>query len=149
MAALSFQKQFVTAILCGLHGPEYVGSLVGMPVVQPKRQTIRQLRKDGRDPNVGDTLYLYTGMRTKGCQKLGEVTCLFVIDVEIAKNGMLTVEGKANSTLPFYKRLADEYPDLNPKEAIARLDGFKDWAEMQAWFAKTHHLPFKGKLIGW
>ncbi len=36
-----------------------------------KRCSIRAPRKDGRDPKPGDSLQLYTGMRTRECRKLG------------------------------------------------------------------------------
>jgi len=38
-----------------------------------KRQTIRKRRK--RPIKMGNTLHLYTGMRTKGCRLLGLKTC--------------------------------------------------------------------------
>lgn len=34
-------------------------------------------------------------------------------------------------------------------EAIAKRDGFADWAAMVQWFQNTHALPFKGILIEW
>ena len=46
-----------------------------------KRQTIRAPRK--RPIKVGDTLYLYTGLRTKQCRKLGEGRCYQVIRVDL------------------------------------------------------------------
>lgn len=59
MPALNFKKRFEPMIESG-----------------DKRQTIRAKRKDCRDPKEGQTLYLYTGMRSKGCRKLGEAPCL-------------------------------------------------------------------------
>ncbi len=35
-----------------------------------KTQTVRSFPK--RVPRIGETAYLYTGLRTKGCRKLGE-----------------------------------------------------------------------------
>lgn len=34
-------------------------------------------------------------------------------------------------------------------DQMAVMDGFKDFAEMAAWFRETHGLPFKGILITW
>ena len=48
MPALNFQKRFADLVESG-----------------EKCQTIRKCSKDGRDPKVGDTLYLYTGQRPK------------------------------------------------------------------------------------
>lgn len=56
MPALNFQKQFAPKILSG-----------------DKKQTIRGARK--YPIKVGDRLYLYTGMRTQQCTKLGESIC--------------------------------------------------------------------------
>ena len=55
MPLLGFQEQFASLAEFG-----------------EKRQTIRACRKDGRDPKVGGTLHLYTGLRTEQCRKLGE-----------------------------------------------------------------------------
>lgn len=100
-----------------------------------KRQTIRGYRKDGRDPKVGDRLYLYTGMRTKACRKLGEAVCSSTRRVELNRNGALAVGGLG------YKRPAFD--------RFARADGFVGMDEMIAWFEKTHGLPFEGLLIRW
>jgi hypothetical protein len=36
-----------------------------------------------------------------------------------------------------------------PGRDLAVQDGFKDWAEMRAWFEAVHGLPFLGWLIEW
>jgi hypothetical protein len=56
--ALNFQSRFAPLILAGT-----------------KRSTIRRRRKDRRDPKPGQTLYLFTGMRTKSCRRLLETRC--------------------------------------------------------------------------
>ena len=43
--------------------------------------TIRAPRK--RPIHVGDTLYLYTGMRTKACRRLCTVTCMAKLPILI------------------------------------------------------------------
>ena len=68
MAALNFQKQFAPDVESGI-----------------KLQTIRAKRKN--PIKEGETLYLYTGMRTKKCRKLGEVKCYSVLPFEISPNG--------------------------------------------------------------
>ncbi len=116
MPALNFQARFADSVESG-----------------EKRQTIRRLRKDGRDPQVGDTLYLYTGMRTKACRKLGEVICERVLDVEIFGGGVVIGRELAS----------------HEREQLAGQDGFESFAGMRDWFEKTHGLPFRGKIYRW
>ena len=83
MPALNFQKQFADAVESGLfdlRGEPRPDRLIG---VRPKLQTIRLYRKDERDPKPGQTLYHFTGMRTKQCRRLGEAECTSVMPVEI------------------------------------------------------------------
>ena len=75
MPALNFKAEFAPLVESG-----------------EKRQTIRKLRKDGRDPKVGDALYLYTGMRTKKCRKLGIAPCESVQPIEIDEYGCLWLQ---------------------------------------------------------
>lgn len=116
MPALNFQKQFVKSVEFG-----------------KKRQTIRAMRK--RPFRVGDKLYLYYGMRTKQCRKLGESKALFVGDIYIEKTYLITINGN------------HQYEDqiIN----LAKLDGFKSPKEMARWFEKNHGLPFEGQIIKW
>ena len=118
MPALNFKQQFAEAVKDGY-----------------KRQTIRALRKN--PIKEGDTLYLYTGMRTKNCEKLNEVICDDVLDFGIHMDGWGCDVG------PCMIR------DKNELNKIARADGFVDWVEMVRWFIDTHGLPFKGNLILW
>ena len=117
MPAYNFKKQFVPLIESG-----------------EKRQTIRALRKDGRKPKVGKTLYLYTGMRTKDCRKLKEVVCKSVTRIVIGRG---------------YLRLNEVFLHSFEKLQIAFADGFKTYQEFQNFFEETHGLPFRGYLIGW
>ncbi len=117
MPALNFQAQFAPLVESG-----------------EKRQTIRAYRKDGRDPKAGDTLYLYTGMRTKACRKLGEAKCVSVQHIAFDESELL---------IDNFGHWAHE------ADALARSDGFKAWPDMLAWFEKTHGLPFEGLLIRW
>jgi len=118
MPALNFESQFANAVRDGF-----------------KSQTIRAPRK--KPIKEGDTLYLYTGMRTKNCIKLNEVICDSVLDFNIHMDGWGCDVG------PCMVRDKDE---LNK---LARADGFEDWFEMVRWFIYNHGLPFKGNLILW
>ena len=100
-----------------------------------KRQTIRAERKDGRNPRPGDTLYLFTGQRTKSCQRLGAAICESVEEILIFPNSKIVLAGKL----------------LNDKEKdkLAVDDGFHDFPEFMDFFRKEHDLPLWGLLIKW
>ena len=115
MPALNFQKRFAAAVEVG-----------------DKTQTIRAYRK--RPIEVGDKLYLYTGMRTKLCRKLLDAVCESVSHIEIDwVNAGLDGLG-----------LTDEECDK-----LAIDDGFDSYQQMVEWFDKTHGTPFRGVLIQW
>lgn len=99
-----------------------------------KRQTIRAKRKDGRNPHVGDKLYLYTGMRTKSCRKLGESICKEVHQITIDQCGI---------------NLDGDWLKACDCEHIAFHDGFISFHEMRIFFNKEHGLPFNGLLYKW
>jgi hypothetical protein len=118
MPAFNFKKQFAADVES-----------------RKKRQTIRAKRKDGRNPHVGDELYLYTGMRTKSCRKLGEEICKFVHQITIDEHGHININGE---WLPGYEELVFIYDD-----------GFKNAADFTPFFRKEHGLPFEGLLYKW
>ena len=115
MYVLNFQKQFIPSIESGA-----------------KKQTIRPIRKDNRQPKVGDILRLYTGMRTKVCRRIADVVCTEIFPIRISQEGIIVIPGR----LVYLNRFAE-------------LDGFKSWEEMLEWFSKTHGLPFEWLLIRW
>jgi len=120
MPALNFQARFAPLVEAG-----------------KKRQTIRAPRKDGRDPKAGQTLYLYTGMRTKDCRKLlnGEVKCKSVEKIEIVHPEGVFVSGRL---------LCHE-----ERQSMAEADGFEHSGQMAEWFKREYGLPFEGWLIRW
>jgi len=122
MPALNFQKRFADKILSG-----------------EKQQTIRKDRK--RPIKIGDTLYLYTGLRTPKAKKLKEVECIEVSNIEIDLYYFHINCGDHQLTTNAYYMSA-----LN---SFAQDDGFEDWVEMVQWFEKNHGLPFKGQIIYW
>lgn len=138
MPALNFQAQFAPLVESG-----------------EKCQAIRKRRKDGRDPKVGDTLYLYTGQRTKACRKLREVRCKNVTPISInrskrpwraTKHIVYSCEVWTGSygEASYRNRLSDRRV-----ANLAKRDGFENADEMIAWFEKAHGLPFEGLLIRW
>jgi hypothetical protein len=115
MGLLNFKKQFAKLIIEG-----------------KKHQTIRQARK--HPIKKGDTLFLYTGLRTKYCKKIGEVICKEVQEIKITKNAIY-VDGVMQGSLLC--------------EIMARDDGFSTFAMMQEFFKNQYELPFFGVLIKW
>lgn len=117
MPLLGFQKHFAEKVASG-----------------EKRQTIRAFRKDGRDPKVGDRLYLYTGLRTKEARKLGEAVCTSVRGILIQRRQFQVVS---------------DDPECPSPANLAKADGFESFDAMLDWFEKVHGLPFEGVLIRW
>ena len=114
MPSLSFQAQFAPKVESGA-----------------KRCSIRAKRK--HPIKVGDTLFLYTGMRTKACRKLRQAACTattpIVIDgIRVFTNGQELTGNQVN-------RLAID-------------DGFPTLQAFWAFFHKTDG-HFEGDLIEW
>lgn len=126
MPALNFKKEFAPFVEAGLEDHTHF---------QAKRQTIRARRKDGRDPKEGQQLFLYTGMRTQVCRKLGEAECKSVQQFTIEEN------------LAIY--VGTHCLTVGEEEEMAKRDGFKNRGEFLDFFRKTHGLPFHGFLIKW
>lgn len=99
-----------------------------------KRQTIRALRKDGRDPKVGQLFVGYTGMRTPKCRKLVIGTITAVMPIEISPAGI---------------RLDGRILDDAEANTLAILDGFGHANEMVGWLIATHGRRFVGHVIRW
>jgi len=99
-----------------------------------KRQTIRPKRK--RKTKPGETLFLYTGMRTKKCRKLCEVVCESVTPIKIYSGLRIRV---GNGWLSSIAGVGD----------LALSDGFKNVNEFYEFFEKQYGLPFEGELIKW
>jgi hypothetical protein len=109
-----------------------------------KRMTMRRSRADGRDPKAGDTLKLWTGLRTTNTRKLGEFVCVSAVKVEMDEAGLVWIDkGPIGGHHGLYLLSIGEMDEL------ARADGFHDSDEMLAWFQKTHSLPFRGVLLRW
>lgn len=141
MPALNFQKQFAPAVESG-----------------EKQQTIRAYRKDGRDVKVGDKLYLYYGMRTKQCRKLGEAHCISVSRLRLLGRHVATGNvnllygnpGKRSGIDRFCVASSNDHGNSRRRfNRFAKADGFSSADEMVEWFDKTHGLPFEGLLIKW
>jgi hypothetical protein len=101
-----------------------------------KHFTIRQLRKN--PIKKGETLQLYTGLRTKQAKKLKDTICKNVWDIKIEnkKNEFLFwLEGKELTT--------KKVKDISNKIGF---DSVEEWIE---YFKEKYKFPFKGQLIEW
>jgi hypothetical protein len=124
MTVLTFQPQFAPLVRAGT-----------------KTQTIRAPRK--RPIQSGDPLSLreWTGRPYMAPQRL----LLEAVCTETA-----WVELNIDSAGEFYIGVNGVRVFLPGQEdAFAVRDGFVDAGQMQAWFEKTHGLPFEGTLIKW
>lgn len=93
---------------------------------------------------MGDPVFLFAGMRTKQCRRLGDgwVTRLAVVSIS-------EVVGESEFDGGFAVKVGGEMLGPNAGDRFARADGFKDAVEMCEWFRKTYGLPFEGYLVGW
>lgn len=118
MGLYNFQERFVSKILSG-----------------EKTHTIRAERAHPDKP--GNTLHLYSGLRTKKAKLLMRALCVKVEEIHIrAVNG-------------WDVSVAIDGVDLDEteREALARRDGFDDFAEMVDFWRSR--LPFHGHIIHW
>ena len=112
-----------------------------VPLVESgaKPHTVRAKRADGRDPLPGDTLHLYTGLRTKSARLLRREPCAYSTDIIIQPSA-----GDVHHVLLGGRLLSQEQVDL-----LAQADGFPDSTAFVAYFDSMYALPFSGLLIGW
>ena len=120
---LNFKKVFAPAVEAGT-----------------KPCTIRAKRKDGRDPQVGDTLRLYTGLRTQAARLLREAVCSTVKPV------LIQPSIGAGDHLVW---LDDQMLTAEALQQLAEQDGFANADDFVAFFRANHGLPFSGYQIGW
>lgn len=123
MVAINFQTRFADDVQLGI-----------------KRQTIRRRARC----KPGDSIQLFTGMRTKSCRKLGEAICHRVRSVRICDT-VVWLDGKQ-----LYVGDARHDDLRNCDNDFARLDGFPGFMEMAEWFRDRYgKLPFDGFVIEW
>lgn len=121
MVAYNFKEQFADDVASG-----------------KKRQTIRRSRK--RPTRPGDTLQLYTGMRTRKARKLrDDETCTAVEPI--------TVDSDSFGRL----RVAIDGREIRGAQLdqLVEADGFARSMDMREFFAKQYGLPFAGEIIKW
>jgi len=135
MPSLNFKKEFAPGILAMLD--KNYAKRTG---VKPKSTTIRATRK--RPIRKGDKLFLFSGLRTKYCQRLGMVICLKTEKIEIREIIHLL---SFSSEIMF--KLDGDAISMQQLQKVAMADGFASGLELIDWFKKNHGLPFEGQRI--
>jgi hypothetical protein len=115
------------------------------PIVdRVKGGTIRDVGKR-RHVRPGEEIQLYVGMRTRACRLIARATCTDVtpIIVTITSYGIK----------PFVKIGIDYGESIPDLDAFAKGDGFRDWADLEDFWRKTHREaclgPWHGLWIRW
>lgn len=126
MGLYNFQKRFAPFILRG-----------------DKQHTIRATRKNPDVP--GNIAHCYTGLRTKQTKLLGRWPVTRVEEIRIVP-GCDCNDPKCNLSAPCVS-VAGEWLTMDEREKLARLDGFKDFAEMTEFW--KGRLPFVGHITHW
>lgn len=121
MPAFNFKGQFVERINAGTKG--------GTIRNYGKRAPVRE----------GQTLYLYTGQRTKWCRKIKDAPCVEVWDVHVGATIIALKRNGASVVL-------DTLTELNQ---FAITDGFPDWNTMKRYWELNGGLPFNGFHARW
>jgi hypothetical protein len=103
-----------------------------------KFQTIRADRK--RHARPGETLQLYTGMRTRSCKLIASATCVNVAPIRLTFGARHSVE--------LFGRTTISRAEL---DHFAVMDGFADWHDMRLFWAVAHPAvtEFEGVLVRW
>lgn len=100
-----------------------------------KYTTIRQPRKNPTKP--GDTLYLYTGLRTKQARLLRTEKCVSVTPFTYLEN--------------YVFKIGERVLSVNEMHKLAKIDTVGLWSlsMFMNFFYETYGLPFYGELITW
>lgn len=108
-----------------------------------KRQTVRANRKDNRRPVPGDTVKLYSGLRTSSCHLLLEARCSECLGIRMSLDDGFG-EGAGGELF-----INGEPQGPTERAEFARADGFSSWAEMADWFRQNHGPEFEGFCVKW
>lgn len=133
MPAYSYQERFIPFILDG-----------------SKDHTVRAERAGrSRHARPGDTLYLYFGMRTKWCRKIGEAICSKVESIIISVDS-IKLNGQ-NLSWEELHRFA--WKDGFRPEGSTLEQPWGAWTLMVRWWKETNGLdgehPWTGVVIYW
>jgi hypothetical protein len=146
--AFSFKRRFVAPICFGLGREVPDGFLEpGQEKLEPKRQTIRSERADGRVAAEGDRLQLYYAQRTKHCLLVGVARCVEALPITIEAARDLVIFARPPRT----RRFSTGEVLSVALDRFARGDGFADWADMRAFWREEHAgmCRFVGVITFW
>lgn len=130
MTAYSFQRRFVEPIRSETKGG----------TIRSTRRSSNPLRPGGH-ALPGETLQLYTGMRTKLCELICYAVCMDVEPIVLNfKRDWIAIGGASR---PHSMRVST-VPSL---DTFARFDGFENWREMSLFW--DHVTSFQGWHIRW
>lgn len=137
MGAWSFHRRFRARLLNGL--AEAHLQPPPFPGLRPKRQTIRAVRRDGRDPRPGEHMRLWIAQRTPTRELLGMTPPLRRRDpLEIDAEGLVWLGGGDRFLF-----------SRSGSTRLARDDGFATYDELLEWVRAVHGLPFHGYRFRW
>lgn len=88
-----------------------------------------------------EQIYLYTGLRTKHTEKIGEAQCLGTRTITINNNSIV-----------LHDMLTVNIDTPEGLDQFAVADGFNDWQSMKQFWIKEHGpdcFPFTGTIIYW
>lgn len=95
MPAYSFQRQFAQPIIDGTKG----GTIRAPRRISPTTGNHRRAEVGGH-AWPGETLYLFTGMRTKQCRKIAEKTCRALFQKAVMSGQVSKPSKRANRCSP-------------------------------------------------
>ena len=119
-----------------------------VPMVESgeKTHTIREKRK--YPSKAGETLHLYTGLRTKQARRIFSATCLKTEPIEIRRR--VNMRADVEQVVLYDVIIGDQKLAGDEIEAFARRDGFTDFADMMAfWRKEKRRFPWRGDVIHW
>jgi len=136
MMVLNFKKRF---------GPDVKAGL--------KNNSFRVDRKDGKVWEPGDKVRLFTGMRTKQCEKLGDsiITHRFRLGFRECLGPQFTFMSadQFEECQNYHASLRKRYLPAWSGDVWAKSDGFESFAEWREFVKETHGLPADGWLYCW
>jgi hypothetical protein len=147
LVTYSFKPRFVDPIRWGLGLGLDVADAT-LSIGEPKRQTIRAVGKK-RHARVGETLQLYTGMRTKQCRQIGTARCVSV-DPIVIRFFKHQHSDRVRIGEPSVKVLVLDRP--HRLDAFAKEDGFHSWGHLREFWRQEHpdvDNLFEGLIIKW
>jgi hypothetical protein len=126
---LGFKKKFAPKIING-----------------SKIHTVRNFRKV--KPKLGETLYMYTGLRTRNCELITNKETLKGIDIVRIYISHVSCEIWIN--IEYKDQNSNNKLNLQQMEEFAINDGFDDLPDFIKWWMDGYNLvDFRGNLLHW